>query len=72
LDYEQDSIKLATAAVTVAELRELSPRVASALLSLAMPSMSSSFKVAEDAKAVQIDVGDLAKTMQIGASLDPK
>jgi hypothetical protein len=37
-----------------------------------MPLTSGAFKAAEDAKAVQIDAGDPTKTMQIGASLDPK
>jgi hypothetical protein len=58
--------------VTMAELRELSPRVPSVPLSLAMPPTSDSFKATEDAKAVQINVRDLAKTMQIGVSSDPK
>jgi hypothetical protein len=72
LDYEQDNIKLAAVAVTMAELRELSPRVPSMLLNLAMPLTSGSFKAIEDTKAVQIDAGDPAKTMQIGASFDSK
>jgi hypothetical protein len=37
-----------------------------------MPLTSGAFKVTEDAKAVQIDVGDPTKIVQIGASLDPK
>jgi hypothetical protein len=36
-----------------------------------MPSSSGTFKAAEDAKVMQIDVEDLAKTIQIGASLTP-
>jgi hypothetical protein len=72
LDYEQDNIKLAAVVVTMAELRELSPRVPSMLLDLAMPLTSGSFKAIEDTKAVQIDAGDPAKTMQIGASFDSK
>jgi hypothetical protein len=34
--------------------------------------MSGAFKATKDAKAVQIDAGDPTKTVQIGASLDPK
>jgi hypothetical protein len=41
-------------------------------LSLVMPPTSSVFKAVVDAKAVQIDVEDPAKTVQIGANLDPK
>jgi hypothetical protein len=41
-------------------------------LGLEMPLTFSVFKANEDAKAVQIDVGNLAKTVQIGANLDPK
>jgi hypothetical protein len=44
-------------------------------LSAAQPrhaSMSTAFKADKDAKVIQIVVEDPAKTMQIGASLDPK
>jgi hypothetical protein len=34
--------------------------------------MFGAFKADEDTKAVQIDAGDPAKTVQIGASLNPK
>jgi hypothetical protein len=37
-----------------------------------MPPTSGAFKATEDAKAVQIDAGDPAKTVQIGATLEPK
>jgi hypothetical protein len=37
-----------------------------------MPSSTGAFKVAEDAKAIQIDAEDPAKTVQIGADLSPK
>jgi hypothetical protein len=37
-----------------------------------MPPTSGIFKMDEDAKVVQIDARDHAKTVQIGASLDPK
>jgi hypothetical protein len=60
LDCEQVNIKLATA---MAELRELSRQAPSAPLGPTMPPTSSSFKVAEDAKAMQIEAGDHAKTM---------
>jgi hypothetical protein len=41
-------------------------------LSLVMPPMPSAFKADEDVKAVQINVENLTKTVQIRASLDPK
>jgi hypothetical protein len=69
LDYEQDSIELVTA---TAKLSELSLWVPSAPLGTAMPHTYGAFKAAEDAKAVQIDAGDPAKTMYIESSLDPK
>jgi hypothetical protein len=37
-----------------------------------MPSPAGTFKAAEDAKAKQIDTEDPAKTVQIGACLNPK
>jgi hypothetical protein len=37
-----------------------------------MPPTLGAFKATEDAKVVQIDAGDPAKTVQIGATLDPK
>jgi hypothetical protein len=37
-----------------------------------MPSSSSTFKAAEDPKAVQINIEDPAKIIQIGAGLNPK
>jgi hypothetical protein len=37
-----------------------------------MPSMTSTFNVAEDAKVVQIDVADLTKIVQIEVVLSPK
>jgi hypothetical protein len=37
-----------------------------------MPPSSDTFKAAEDAKAVEIDAEDPAKTIQIRASLNPK
>jgi hypothetical protein len=48
-DCEQSSIELAVAAVTVAELRELSLRLPMALLNPEMPPMSGAFKADEDA-----------------------
>jgi hypothetical protein len=56
----------------VAELSELSLQATSVLPDLAMPPSSGVFKVAEDAMVVQIDTEDPAKTVQIGASLNPK
>jgi hypothetical protein len=37
-----------------------------------MPASSNAFKAVEDAKAVQIDVGDRTKTVKIGDNLNPK
>jgi hypothetical protein len=37
-----------------------------------MPSSSGAFTMAEYAKAMQIDANNPAKTVQIGASLNPK
>jgi hypothetical protein len=69
LDCEQDSIKLV---IVVVEQRELSFCLPIVPLSPMMPPTSSVFKIDEDAKAMQINSGDPAKTVQIGASLDPK
>jgi hypothetical protein len=63
LDCKKDSIELATAAVITAKLRELSLRVPMPPLGLALPSTSSIFNMDEDAKAVHICTGDLAKTV---------
>jgi hypothetical protein len=63
---------LATAAVATAKLRELSLRVPTTPLSPAMPLISGVFKMDKNANAVQIDVSNPAKTIQIEASLDPK
>jgi hypothetical protein len=68
LDCEQNSLVLAAAV----ELREFSPQEPTKPLSLVMLPMSGIFKMDEDAKAARIDAGDLAKTVQIGACLDPK
>jgi hypothetical protein len=72
LDSEQSSLGLAAAMVIVAELRELSLRLPVTPLSPAMPPAPSIFKMGEDARAVQIDIDDPTKTVQIRASLDPK
>jgi hypothetical protein len=37
-----------------------------------MPTSSSVLKTADDAKAMQIDVEDLTKTIEIEADLNPK
>jgi hypothetical protein len=39
---------------------------------LAMPALSSAFKAVKDAKIVQIDAEDPAKTIQIGVGLNTK
>jgi hypothetical protein len=72
LDWEWDSNELAAIVVATAKLRELSLQVPTEPLISAMPPTSGIFKMDEDAKAVQIDARDHAKTVQIGASLDPK
>jgi hypothetical protein len=54
------------------ELRELHLQLPTAPLSPVMPPTSSVFKADEDAKAVQIDIKNPGKTVQIGASLHPK
>jgi hypothetical protein len=69
LDCEQNIIELAT---TTAKLRELCFWVPPASTGLAMPSSSSAFKVAEDAKVMQIDTEDPSKTVQIGVGINPK
>jgi hypothetical protein len=72
LECEQSSIKLAVATITAFELRELILWLPVMPFSLVMPPMPSAFKADEDVKAVQINVGNLTKTVQIRASLDPK
>jgi hypothetical protein len=72
LDCEQSSLKLAAAVVTTAELRELNLRAPATPPSPWMPPIPGIFKMGEDARAVQIDIDNPTKTMQIGASLDPK
>jgi hypothetical protein len=72
LHCERDDIELASTAVVVAELRELSLWIPIAPLSLVMPPTSDVFKTDEDAKTIQIDARIPAKTVQIGTSLDPK
>jgi hypothetical protein len=42
------------------------------LLNPEMPSTGGAFKVDEDAKAVQIKVGNPTKIVHIGTGLDPK
>jgi hypothetical protein len=54
------------------ELRELCLSRPPFSIGPTMPSSSDTFKVAEDAKAVQIDAEDLTQTIQIGAGLSPK
>jgi hypothetical protein len=58
--------------VISAKLREVSLQISLAPLSMAMPPSSSAFKAIKDAKAVQIDAEDPAKTVQIGSGLNPK
>jgi hypothetical protein len=72
LDCELDIIELAAAAIAMTKLRELSLWIPTVPPSLALPTTSDIFKTDEDAQPVQIDARDPAKTVQIGASLDPK
>jgi hypothetical protein len=72
LDYEQSNMELATVAIIAADLKEFCLSAPPSSTNPAMPSMSSSFKAIEDAKAVQINVEDPAKTIQIRAGLSPK
>jgi hypothetical protein len=72
LDFEYNSIELATATVTTTELKELCFNAPPSSFDPAMPSMTSTFNVAEDAKVVQIDVADLTKIVQIEVVLSPK
>jgi hypothetical protein len=59
-------------AIAAAELKELCLQVPPPSTGPAITSLSSAFKAAEDAKAVQIDAEGPAKTFQIGAGLNPK
>jgi hypothetical protein len=72
LDYERTSIELATAVVAAAELREMCLHVPPTSTGLAMLSSSGAFKAVEDAKVVPFNAQDPTKTIQIGASLNPK
>jgi hypothetical protein len=72
LNCEHESIKLAAVAVAAAELRELSLQTPMTSSGLAMPPSFGTFKAAKDAKSVQIDSEDPAKTVQIGAGLNSK
>jgi hypothetical protein len=72
LDYEQNSIELATTAIVAAKLKELCLSAPHSLANPAMPSMFDAFKAVEDAKVVQIDVEDPIKTIQIRAGLSHK
>jgi hypothetical protein len=72
LDCEKSSIELAAVVVATAKLRLLILRLPTTPLNPGMPLTSSVFKADDDAKAVPIDFKNLAKTLQIGAGLDPK
>jgi hypothetical protein len=72
LNCEHDIIELATAVVSLTELRELSLQATSLSPHPAMPPSSDAFKSAEDAKAVQINTEDPAKTIKIMVGLNPK
>jgi hypothetical protein len=72
LDCEKNNIELAVAAVAMVKVREVCLSIPPPLTGPAMPASSSAFKEAEDAKSVQINTEDLAKTVQIGAGLNPK
>jgi hypothetical protein len=72
LDREQSSIELSAVAVAATELKEMCLSEPPSSINPSMSSMPDSFKVAKDAKIVQIDAEDLAKTVQIGACLSLK
>jgi hypothetical protein len=52
LNYEQNSIELTMAAVTMTELKKLCLSALPSLANLVMPSMFGAFKAAEDANAI--------------------
>jgi hypothetical protein len=56
----------------MAELRELSLCLPVTPLSPGMPPTPGVFKTGEDARAMQIDIDNLTKIVQVEASLDPK
>jgi hypothetical protein len=58
--------------MVVAELRELGLQAPSASSSPIMPPSSNTFEVVEDCKVVHVSPVDPAKTVQIGAGLNPK
>jgi hypothetical protein len=72
LNCKQDNIELDTTVVTAVELRELSLQATPASLGLTMPPSSNAFKAVEDAKDVEINAEDPAKTIQIRVDLNPK
>jgi len=71
LACEQSSIEMAAAAVAVSELKELCEEAAPTPTKPDAPSTSSTFKSAEDTKAIQLDEKDSAKTVRIGVGLSP-
>jgi hypothetical protein len=72
LDCEQNSIELAVAMVAATKLKELCRNGQPSSANPAMPSTTNTYKAAEDAKVIQVDVEGLTKTVQIGAGLSPK
>jgi hypothetical protein len=72
LDYEQNSIELAVAAVATTKLKEMCLNTPPSLTNPVMSSTFDTFKAVEDAKAIQIDIEDPAKTVQIRVCLSPK
>jgi hypothetical protein len=71
LDCEQNNIELDITVVTMTELREFCLSALPTSIGPGMPSLYATFKAVEDAKAVQIDAEDPAKTIQIGTGLSP-
>jgi hypothetical protein len=63
LDCEHNSIGLAAAMVTATNLKEMCLNAPPSLANPAITTMFNTFKAAEDAKAIEIDVEDLAKTI---------
>jgi hypothetical protein len=67
LDCEQSNIELAMTAVASTKLEELWPNAPPSSSDPAIPSMTRTFNIAEDAKVIQIDDEDPTKIVQIGA-----
>jgi hypothetical protein len=72
LNCEQNNIELSTTTVAAVELKELCLSAPPSSTGPTMPSTPGSFKAAKNAKAMQIDTEDPAKTIHVEADLCPK